>query len=441
MSPCTRGRTFCRTAGGLCSACSCLALPARGWTYLASLDSPDRTQLVETESSNTVYSAGHLLFLRGSTLIAQPFDPDRAVLNGDAYPVAEGLHALCTVPVGVFSASQNGVLVYQSGSIVQGSELVWFDRKGTRQDKVAERGLLADIRMSRDGTRVAYSKRTEGAAVTSDIWILDTTTGRTSRATFDAGLELAAAWSADGKQLAFNSNRHGVLDIFMKPSDGSGTETELWRSDQSKFPVDWTADGRHLLVVTGIDGGRGRPGGPTASPPGSASRGAAVLQRLWALPLEGERKPFPASPGTGNETPGGFSPDPAGRWLTYVVQRRRPQRGLRRAVPADGQQVADLDGRRRPAALEPRRQGDLLHPARSADGHADGRARGRQWLGRQGHRHQPALPVHASRCREATYGVMPDGQRFLINTPASTDQPATLPPPTVVINWPSWRGK
>jgi hypothetical protein len=36
---------------------------------------------------------------------------------------------------------------------------------------------------------------------------------------------------------------------------------------------------------------------------------------------------------------------------------------------------------------------------------------------------------------------MPDGQRFLINTPASTDQPAALPPPTVVINSPSWRGK
>jgi hypothetical protein len=36
---------------------------------------------------------------------------------------------------------------------------------------------------------------------------------------------------------------------------------------------------------------------------------------------------------------------------------------------------------------------------------------------------------------------MPDGQRFLINTPASTDQLVTLPPPTVVINWPAWRGK
>ena len=53
---------------------------------------------------------------------------------------------------------------------------------------------------------------------------------------------------------------------------------------------------------------------------------------------------------------------------------------------------------------------------------------------------KPLFPFTPAGAR-GTYGVMPDGQRFLINTPASTDQPATLPPPTVVINWPSWRGK
>jgi hypothetical protein len=92
------------------------------------------------ESSNTVYSAGHLLFLRGSTLMAHPFDPDGATLRGDAYPIAESLHTIGNVPVGMFSASFDGVLVFQTGTMTPGSELVWFDRKGTRLGKAADRG-------------------------------------------------------------------------------------------------------------------------------------------------------------------------------------------------------------------------------------------------------------------------------------------------------------
>ena len=405
-------------------------LSARGWTYLASLDSSDRTQLVETESSNTVYSAGHLLFLRGSTLIAQPFDPDRGALNGESYPVAESLHALGNVPVGVFSASQNGVLVYQSGSMAHGTELVWFDRKGARLDKVAERGLLADIRMSRDGTRVAYSKRTDGVAVTADIWILDTTTGRSTRATFDAGIEFSSAWSADGRQLAFNSNRHGVFDVFMKPSDNSGTDTELWRSDEAKFPVDWTADGRHLLVLVNPATGRGRPGEPIAPP----------VQRLWALPLEGERKAFPATGGAASETPGGFSPDPAGRWLTYASnERERAEVYVVPFPPTGSKWQISKDGGVAPRWSHDGKEIYFIQPGvptgmmMAARVDASGSAVKVIDI-------TPLFPVTATGPR-GNYGVMPGGQRFLINVPASAEQVATLPPPTVVINWPAWRGK
>ena len=41
----------------------------------------------------------------------------------------------------------------------------------------------------------------------------------------------------------------------------------------------------------------------------------------------------------------------------------------------------------------------------------------------------------------ANYAVSKDGQRFLVNTQAVSDPPASLPPPTVVINWLAWKGK
>ena len=45
-----------------------------GPAYLASLDSTDRKLLLNADSTNVVYSQGHLLFLRDQTLMAQRFD-------------------------------------------------------------------------------------------------------------------------------------------------------------------------------------------------------------------------------------------------------------------------------------------------------------------------------------------------------------------------------
>jgi hypothetical protein len=41
----------------------------------------------------------------------------------------------------------------------------------------------------------------------------------------------------------------------------------------------------------------------------------------------------------------------------------------------------------------------------------------------------------------ASFGIWPDGQRFLFNTPARSDQPTAPPPPIAVVNWPAQRGK
>ena len=260
--------------------------------------------------------------------------------------------------------------------------------------------------------------------------MLDTTTGRTSRATFDGGLELSAALSADGKQLAFNSDRHDVLDIFMKPSDGSGAETELWHSDLSKALFDWTADGRHLLVVT-----------PLPAEGGRACQLAPQLDlRLWALPLEGERKAFPASPGTGNDSPGGFSPDPAGRWLTYASSDG--ERGEVFVVPfppTGGKWQISKDGGVQPRWSSDGKEIYFIQPGQpspmmmAASVDASGSAVKVIEI-------NSLFPVRPAGPR-GPYGVMPGGQRFLINTLASTATPAMLPPPTVVINWPSWKGK
>src|SRR5437773_5592502 len=59
---------------------------------IGSLDSPgpDRTLLSSADSS-AMYAQGHLLFVRGTTLVARPFDTKRLAFTGGEVPVAERL--------------------------------------------------------------------------------------------------------------------------------------------------------------------------------------------------------------------------------------------------------------------------------------------------------------------------------------------------------------
>ena len=50
---------------------------------MASLDGGPAARLVES-MSKAEYSAGHLLYLNGTTLTAQPFDPDQLHLTSPA---------------------------------------------------------------------------------------------------------------------------------------------------------------------------------------------------------------------------------------------------------------------------------------------------------------------------------------------------------------------
>ena len=88
---------------------------ARGPAFVTSLGSPERSRLMDADSTNVLYSQRHLLFLRETTLMAQAFDPDRLALSGEPFPVAEQIQTIGGPPFGFMSASDSGVLTYQTG--------------------------------------------------------------------------------------------------------------------------------------------------------------------------------------------------------------------------------------------------------------------------------------------------------------------------------------
>ena len=413
---------------------------ARGWLFVGSIDGTPRTPLLETESSNNTYSAGHVLFLLGTTLMARPFDADRLQLTGEAFPITQSIQTVATVPTGLFSTSANGVLVYRTGDPVGGSDLVWLDRKGSRLGTVTERGIMNDVRLFRDGTRVAVSRRQDiGVNTTSDIWIIDTAAGSQRRFTFEAGNEFSSAWSPDGSRIAFNSSRRGPLDLFVKPADGSGIETELLADDRDKSPADWSPDGKHLLIVVspgGRGGRRAAPQGPVPAAAPQTAQGPTGLT-LWILPLEGDRKMYPL--GGSNQQPGGFYPAD-GRWLVYGESSSGQSEVYVVPFPATGvkYQVSKNGG------SAPRWSADgteifFLAPGPGSTqfmaARVDGKGSAFRVL-----EITKLFDVRPTGAR-GVFGATPDGKKFLFNLPARADQATAPSSPVAVLNWPALRGK
>ena len=80
----------------------------------------------------------------------------------------------------------------------------------------------------------------------------------------------------------FSSRRNGQFDLFQKPTNGSAPERELLVDANDKNPESWSPDGGHLTFLSNTE------------------RGGA--SRVWLLPLSGERKVFPLTDGSGDET-------------------------------------------------------------------------------------------------------------------------------------------
>jgi len=209
-----------------------------------SLDSMETKALLDA-NSNTVYAEGHLLYLRESTLMAQPFDPKRLATTGDAVPIAEKVaqNYIANTVEGMFSVSGNGLLAYttgESGSLA----LTWFDRNGKRLSTIGEGGLLGRVHVSPDRKSAAVSVQSRN---NSDIWIYDLARGLRTRFTFDPAPEQEAVWSPDGRTIVFNSNRKGHFDLYRKNADGTGAEELLYGDGLDKSPTSWSPDGKFLL--------------------------------------------------------------------------------------------------------------------------------------------------------------------------------------------------
>ena len=260
--------------------------------YYASLDGREKRPLFRSQS-NAVYGSGFLLFARGGQLMAQAFDPSSGTLSGEAQSLASGVVDDVSTWHMDASASSNGLLVLGSGGSADW-QLVWMNRNGKQIGTVAEKLTnLQTAQLSPQGDRIALQIDTG----MNDVWVLDLARGVRTRLTFGPVANTFPVWSPDGKWVAYTSDRNGHSNLYRKPADGSGVEELLLTDDQVTVASDWSRDGKLLLYDRGAVGSN---------------------SEIWALPLEGERKPrlVAARPENAFLDQGHLSPD--GHWLAYT---------------------------------------------------------------------------------------------------------------------------
>jgi Tol biopolymer transport system component len=297
---------------------------------LGSLDSKETKLLFHTHYQ-AAYASGHMLFLRQSSLMAQPFDAKRFQITGEAIPIAEKVLEDSSIAHAWFSPSANGLLLYAEGA-PKNRQLVWFDRDGKQVGAVPGADAYAGISSSRDGKKLAYYLDGTGF----DVWSFDIARGVKIPLTFGASSgqgNLYPVWSPDGKYIAYTSYRNGTYSLYQKSADGSGGETLLLAGiDHFRVPTSWSTDGKFLVYHEGVSGGtyaNGVPGGWS----------------IWVLPLFGDHKAHPFIQSTFSAREASFSPD--GKWLAYCSNESGEYRVYVVPFPGPGGkwQVSFGDGR------------------------------------------------------------------------------------------------
>jgi len=357
--------------------------------YVGSLDAGEGKLISSELKGNVFFASGHLLYVRGRTLMAQPFDTDRLETRGSAIPLTEPeLEQRTTFSIFGFSVSQNGILVFQSAA-ASASRLVWYDHSGKELGQLTEVGYQ-DPDLSPDGRLLAVSSDDEHNGK-HFIRVLDLERGTSTRLS-NGGDENYPLWSRDGKRIAY---RTGGLasDSYEVPADGSGPPRVLLKSDMSAGPQDWSPDG-HIIFTT-------------------VSEQHPFPSLAVYSPSDHKIEPF-ATQGVEAK----LSPD--GKWIVYVG----PGRGiLVEPFPGPGRRIQVSIG----AAAQPRwscdgRQIFFIQPDRKLIAVS--------FDPRSGMAGTPRVlfqtRIAAERIANWQYAVAPDG-RFLINSlPSNTASPLTL---------------
>lgn len=263
--------------------------------FVTSLDGSMKKMLVQS-SFNPSYIDGYLLFARSSVLLVQRFNPETLTLEGDPMKLQEGVLTDISYNMAVYTVSNTGTLLFQTGKSEAGARPMFLDRTGNVVRLINDKSEQDQPRFSPDGKQLAlylYDTRSRR----SNVWIYDLRTEGRRRLTTGAEGDFNPVWSPDGTRMFYTNGLRNNGTIFEQLVSRTSGE-EFFTMTGSQIQVcDFSPDGRTLLISTfTLSGSKGD---------------------LWLLSSTGkDPKPTPFQQTKFNEYSGRISRD--GKWVAFV---------------------------------------------------------------------------------------------------------------------------
>jgi hypothetical protein len=371
--------------------------------YVGSLDGKLKKRILATPLAVRFAAPDLVLAVQGGRLLARRLDLDRLELAGEPRTLAEGVEYVVQFDLPPVSATANGRLVYHPPSRQNVRQLVRIDRTGKLLETIGEPTDL-NIDLSPEGARLA-STRPDDAGLNA-VWIRDLRRGVLAKLPTE-GVAAAPVWSPDGQSLAYLSLAASEPRLVVRPAAGGEART-LWSSPGLGEPIDWSPDGRALLLE--------------AFEPG-------LRTNLLLQAADGSGPPETFVQTAANEHSGRFSPD--GRFVVYVSDETGrdeiyaepfPRTGARWLVSPRGGDAPRWSGVGLEILyVEPNERDDggrlVAVPATARGGELE--------LG-------VAVPLGSMPSFD--YEPLPGGRELLVGSPI--EEGATLPP-ILIDNWPA----
>ena len=182
------------------------------------------------------------------------------VMNADGSETVQLTHD--DVDNGAADWSPDGKWIVFDGFDAEGVLQVYtmaVDRAGTPAAQLTTGAANGKPVWSPDGERIAFlslrdgTVRADGGPVGQEIYVMAADGSDQVNLTNDASGDVLAAWSADGTQITFVSDRSGNREIYTMAADGSDV-VRLTHSPGADSNPTWAHDDTEILFTSNRDG-------------------------------------------------------------------------------------------------------------------------------------------------------------------------------------------